>query len=363
MKQKLGWLFASVFFAWFWSGAAQAHTQGLMFIGSHMNGGGDLEIKYEFERHVAGLDYTGFMTVFETNELGFGAAEDDPPHIYELDLNTDVALEVIHLDPGTSMELNGNPITAPGTYLIGTHDQTGANIENSQLHNHPYFRLVAASDSSFAEGIIVFRLVQGTNGPGYTPSDTYVVHLSNGYVEEVNYGAGPSIDHASLECQRAVGAAGAKYFFKVHGLLRKCLDKVANWKARQAAGHSSASAALAQAEKACTDSSGTGPDAQTLLGKLSTLEAKTVSDAQIKCGTPSATTMDGRTIPASASGDFTERELRTHLGMVRCRAEEALGAAYAHVLHDLENFTARPSQGGQDLPHYLPCLKSRAHPQ
>lgn len=345
--------------------SARAHTQGLMFIGkdqadpSH----GNLKIEYEFRRHVAGLDWAGFGNLFETLDLGFGAAEDDPPHVFELDLNTDVAMEIIHLDPGVQVELNSNVITAPGTYLIGTHDQTGANIENSGLHNHPYFRLNLNSDHEFGEGLVVFRIVQGTNGPGYGASPTYVVHLSNGYLAEVNYGTGPTIDQASLKCQKAVQSAGQKYFVKVHKAIGKCLDKIANWKARQAAGHPSATVAQAQAEKACADASGSGPDAQTLLGKLATFEAKAVSDAQMKCGAPNGTTMDGRTIPPTASNDFSERELRTHLGLLRCRAEEALGAAYAHVLHDLEMFPVRPSQGGNPLAEYLPCLKSRAHAQ
>lgn len=180
-------------------------------------------------------------------------------------------------------------------------------------------------------------------------------------VETPDRGTGPVIDQASVKCQRAVGLAGQKYFSRVHSELRKCLDKVADWKARLAAGHPSASAALSRAQKACADASGSGPDSKTLLGKLAVAEAKAVSDAQMKCGAPGGTTVDGRTIPATASGDYGETALRTHLGMVRCRAEEVLGAAYAGALHDLDMFVARPSQGGQPLPEYLPCLKARAH--
>jgi hypothetical protein len=336
---------------------AVAHSAGMMLIGKDMAdpNHGNLKIEYEFDRHVAATYYYGVATLFETMDLGFNAAEDDPPHIYEVDLGTDVNVEVVYLSPNVQLELNSTLITAPGTYTLGTHTSP-----SSGLHNHPYFRLTAPTDTSFDEGVVVFRVVQGTNGPGYGPSPMYVVRVTNGFLTVgPDYGTGPAIDQPSLKCQKAIGLVGQKYVGKLYGELRKCFDKIANWKARAKAGHPSAPAAQAAAEKACADASGTGPNEKTLLGKLATLEAKAVSDALMKCGQPGNTTPDGRTIPTTASNDYTAREFRTHLGMMRCQAEESLGAAYFGILEDLDMFTARPSQGGHPLPHYFPCLKAK----
>ncbi len=47
--------------------------------------------------------------------------------------------------------------------------------------------------------------------------------------------------------------------------------------------------------------------------------------------------------------------------MVRCRTEELLGAAYGDAVEKLEDFQARPSQGGDPLREYFPCMRSRQH--
>lgn len=335
---------------------------GDLAIGSDANGGGSLKIDYDFARNIVGLSYTGFSTLFEATDPGFTPAETEPPDIYELLLNTEVYLEVIHLDPGVTLELRSTLITAPGSYLIGTHDQTGANIDNSDIHQHPAFRLLlnASGPHYFGEGLVVFRVIEGSSSHGYSPSPTYVLRLSNGYLEEVSFGSGPEIDQASIRCQYALGLAQQKYFVRVQSELRKCLDRVVQWKARDVAGHPSALAALARAEKACADAAGSGPDARTLLGRLDALEKKVVSDVQMKCGLPGGSTLDGRTIPSTATNDWDVISLRTHFGMVRCRAEELLGAGYPGAPHELETFTARPSQGGNPLPEYFPCLRSKA---
>ncbi len=346
-----------------WSSVTAYSDTGDLAIGSDSSGGGALKIEYEFDRAVVGLSYTGFSTLFEATDPGFVPAETEVPNIYELLLGTEIKIEVFHLDPGVSLELRSVPITAPGSYLIGTHDQTGPNIDNSDLHQHPSFRLLLSTPTAyfFGEGVVVFRIIEGSTSNGYSPSQTYVLQLSNGYLAEPDYGTGPSVDGASVTCQKFLGRAQQKYFSKVQAELRKCLDRVVDWKARDAAGHPSAPAALVRAEKACSDASGTGPDARTLLGRLATLEEKIVSDVQMKCGQPGNPTMDGRTIPSTASNDWDQTSLRTHFGMIRCRAEELLGAGYPAVLHDLESFVARLSQGGNPLPEYLRCLKTMAH--
>jgi hypothetical protein len=341
-------------------GLAHGHEHGVMMVGKDQAdpNHGDLKIEYPFEEKVVGLDWTGFGTLFESTDPGFLPAEDDPPHIFELDLGTDINIEVVHLDPGVQLVVRGTPITAPGSYFIGTHDDPDP--DHSDLHQHPQFQLLLSTPTaeSFGEGLVVFRLVQGTNGPGYGPSPTYVLRLTNGYPEPIEYD-NTATDTASLACQKALASEAQKYASQVSAQLRRCLDAVATYLAYNASGHPQQASKLAAAERACADASGSSPDARTLLGKLEALQTKAVAKVQKKCGTPGGTAVDGSTIPSSASGDWDSTQLRTHFGLVRCRTEETLAAAYGEAVHELENFPVRPSQGGDPLREHFPCMRSR----
>jgi hypothetical protein len=317
---------------------------------------GNLKIEYPIEERVVSLDYTGFGGLFESTDVHLVPAQDDPPHVWEVDLGTEVMLEVLHLDPGVELVVRSTSITAPGSYLIGTHDDSDP--DHSDLHQHPTVRLNLASSDDYGEGLVVFRLVQGTTGPGYGPSPTYVLRLTNGYPEPIMYDM-MSTDTASLACQKALASEAQKYASQVSAQLRRCLDAVATYLAYNASGHPQQASKLAAAERACADASGSSPDARTLLGKLEALQTKAVAKVQKKCGTPGGTAVDGSTIPSSASNDWDSTQLRTHFGLVRCRTEETLAAAYGEAVHELENFLVRPSQGGDPLREHFPCMRSR----
>ncbi|MCX8071212.1 MAG: hypothetical protein N3C12_01995 [Candidatus Binatia bacterium] len=249
---------------------AQAHT-GDLLIGSAASNGGVLNVDFDFERHVVGLRYTGFPYLFEATDLGFAPSDTEAPEIYELLLNTEVGLEVLYVSPGVALELRCVPITAPGSYLIGTHDVPGA---GSDLHQHAPFRILLSTvpTSLLGEGLVVFRIIEGTSSNGYQPSEPYVLRLSNAFLPELDYSSTSGVDSISLRCQRALSATVPRYYARVSRELRRCFDRVAVWKAKDHVGDPSASSALATAERMCTNLSGSAPDSKTMLGRLEDLE-------------------------------------------------------------------------------------------
>ncbi len=152
-------------------------------------------------------------------------------------------------------------------------------------------------------------------------------------------------DSKNVKCLSKASKEGGKFASKTHDLLSQCLDKVQVYEAKAALATppGNLAAVLAVAEKACADASGTGPDAGTLLGKIAAARAAALTAIQKACGT-------------AGSGLFSDDDIAQHLGLLSCRAQELVGAAYGLGKAELGTFVARASQGGEPLDQYFPCL-------
>jgi cysteine-rich repeat protein len=165
-------------------------------------------------------------------------------------------------------------------------------------------------------------------------------------------------DSASVSCQKTVGAAVQRALNKEYSVASKCLNAIQDYTARVATGLTGAQiqSALDTATKACVEPSAAAADSKTMTGQLAAVQTKASSDVEQRCAAPGGSTLDGRPVSNSASGDLTRSAIQTHLGNVGCSVEHLLGLAYFNAAADLSHFTARASQGGKPLDQLLPCI-------
>lgn len=319
---------------------AWAFHSGDMAVSSTADGSGALAIGFDFHSRVKtafSAEIAG-TSIYTASEPGFDALETDEPldSLYALDNGTQVSVEITAIDAGkTAMKLNAVTLDSVGdSVVIGT-----AGVD---LHHHPEFQLLLMlPPGEFGEGSISFKLT--TTSATYSESQPYTITVSNGHLAGVEYDAS-SYDSASVTCQKTVAKAVRKLIGTQYKLLSKCLDKVQAWKAKDAAGESSAAAAQASAEVACADASGTGPDANTMLGRVQAAKQAAVDAIAAKCG-------------ATGSGDYPEiNDVKAHVNMAGCRGEELISASYGFAQANLEGFSLRASQGGGTLDGAFPCL-------
>jgi len=171
-------------------------------------------------------------------------------------------------------------------------------------------------------------------------------------------------DSRSVSCQRAAGAAARSFAAKKYNLLRRCLDKIQEHKARVAAGLSATSiqAALDAATKVCAEPGSGKPDEKTLVGNIKTTRDRTVARIEKRCGSSGQTALDGRTIGGTASDDLSRAEIGTYVDRIGCEAGELISQAYGSAAADLALFSTRPSQGGQTLAQEFPCASAAQLP-
>lgn len=192
---------------------------------------------------------------------------------------------------------------------------------------------------------------------GGLPLDQYFPCIAAVGLPPVDYSSDGGEDIPSLSCLKAIGQAGRTFVDKKYRLMSRCLDAIEEHNARLQAQLSAkrVEQALGSAEKRCVEPSGGAPDSQTMLGQIAAAATRAISDMQRKCGTPGGTTIDGKSINSSASGDFGPTDLATHADTLGCRVERLIGLGYAGAGSDLAAFTARASQGGVPLNQLLPC--------
>ncbi len=328
---------------------AAAHGPTLM-IGSTAAGSGALAIEFEF----TSVARTGFSTPVGPDSLYTGASPSlaqltvDTAPLFALAASTQVSLEVTRVDEGkTAVKIGPTVLDAVGeSAVIGTTPFTEQHPEWQLLLNLP--------EGEFGEGDISFKLT--TTSGSYTSSDEYTLHLSNGVLGAVDYDVN-AYDSTSVKCQQTVGIQTRTFVQKKLAILRACLDKaeVARAKESLLVAPADLAAKQAAAEKACADATGSGPDSGTMLGKIDKARQVAFSAIQKKCGTPNPPS-----IPASASGDFSDDDMQQHLGLAGCRAEELAGAEYGGGREAIEGYAVRASQGGDLLGDHLSCLKPTA---
>ena len=181
---------------------------------------------------------------------------------------------------------------------IGTHDVPG---EDGALHQHPTFRLfLDAPEGEFGEGTVSFKLEGDPgNATSYGESETYTLHVSNGYLPE-NANLVP-LDGA--RCQKAVAKEVRVFVGKQYKTMASCLDTIQDFKAKGGDLGTPSNAVLA---KCSTD------PVKGLLAKIAADRAKALEKASAKC-----------------TGTFETVAISSHLGMAQCRNQELLSGAYA----------------------------------
>jgi hypothetical protein len=287
------------------SPAVAQHDHSDLLIGSDTNGGGALVLDYPFkETPVVRVTDSGFAGLFTSTDPGFMPATDEPDEgVFELDLGSEIGIEITDIDAGVSLQLGASTLDAVGeSAVIGTHDNPDPDL--SGLHNHPEFRVVLDEPDAltFAEGRFSFRVFD--TGAGYGDSEVRSLTLSNGYLAHAEGNPG---------CVKAIAGEQRKWVASVYKNLSKCLDAVL----AAEEGKNPASAV----KKCDIDES----NPKSLVGKLDSERTKSISKIAAKCGGSLSDT----------STPFTLSQVSTHLGMGKCRAEEIAGATYASAREEM----------------------------
>jgi hypothetical protein len=309
-------------------GAARAQHAGDLEVGSDQNGAGNLVIEYAFdERPVVWVSDSGFPGLFTAQDPGFEAIEaDEPPDRFSLLPATEISLEIVALDDGVSLLIT-NGTDAPALLdAAGETARIGIVGGTPDFHQHPNYQLLlSGAPDEFKEGRVYFRLANTAGGAPYGASAVHALALSNGHLPGLE-----APTKAEAACQKAVGKADRKLLGLYFKRLVRCLDKLT---ALDAGG--SVNAALG----ACTLAD--------LGADLAAVTAKATETIAAKCGPlgPSST-------------PFTATAVKTHLGMVTCRAAEVAGAAYAESFERLAALLLDAGQitGEEEIRAALPCL-------
>ncbi len=332
--------------------AAGGHA-GDLIIGSTTAGGGKLAVEFDFNQKVQ-TSYafsTPTHAVYTATKPGFDALDHNEPNFFKLDDGTRVSIEIVHIDPAGSAKIvfpNGNAYRAPGTGLENPGDSAVIGQQGDPdpdgLHQHGQMQLVLALPAgTFGEARIVFKLKDSSPSPNYGDSELYVLTLTNGHLAPLDYNSS-AFDQASVRCQHEVGRGIRNFVNKKLSLMGRCLDKVAAYKAAQALSSpppALLSRLLQAAQNACAKP--TGPESGTMLAKIEQAQQEAIAKIEARCG-------------SNGSSDFSSEDIRAHVNMAGCRVEELASASYPEAKHGLEQFNARPGQGGNPLDEYFPCL-------
>lgn len=290
------------------AGVLAQHEHSDMELGATADGGGDLTIEYNFDA-VVRTDFAGLVgpfALYSSANPGFTAVEDEPLEgLYELDAGTTISMSVVTIDPDLQLQLGTTVLDSAGDSAeLGTHDIPG---EGGALHQHPTFRLIIdAPEGEFGEGTVSFKMQSDPLNPtAYGDSETYTLHVSNGYLPE-NEAAAP-LDGA--RCQKAVAKEVRVFIGKQYKTITGCLDVVQDVKAK--------GGDLMAPSNTVLNKCSTNP-VKGVLAKIAADRAKALDRAAAKC-----------------AGTFESVSISTHLGMAQCRTQELLGAAYASALEDL----------------------------
>lgn len=294
------------------AGHAHASSEhGDLSVGSTADGGGDLMSEYNFET-VLRTDFqieVGPTAVYSSTTPGIGAAEDEAPDIFELDVGTTVEMTLITIDDNLAIQIDATTIDEPGeSAVLGTHD--GVPGDDGAMHQHPSYQvLLDAPKGAFGEGD--FSFVFEDAGATYGASDIYSMHLTNGYLAPVE-----DATQDTAKCQKQVGKEVGKLISKNYKTIAKCLDAIQSWKAD--GGDPESDPAPPKVAKVCAD-----PD-KGIVPAVAANQAKALDKVVAKCvGT------------FGVDEDAATNALSPHLGMAACRVEELVGAAYSSALEDI----------------------------
>lgn len=317
---------------------ARAHHVVDFVVTSEREDGGRLLVSYDF-RAVVPVSFNfalGGTQVYSGTNPGFDTADGDeffpgtdiPYPIFPPGIS--IYVELMDNDGGqTAMKVNGVTLSRPGeSALVGV---SGA-APPGDLHRHPEWQAtLTVPPGTFGEARIGFRV--WTDTPGYEPSATYTLVLSNGHLPAPEF-TGDTYDRASVVCQQTVGKAAEPFTRTLFGALRRCLDRVQVFRAHQAAGLDDTKA-FAAAGRACGAAT---------IAKVDKAQAKARAAIAKRCG-------------AGASADFGDATLDQHLGLLRCRTEGMVAASYFRARTYLRFFRG---PDGRTLNEHFPCVVQTA---
>ncbi len=290
-----------------------------------------LVCEYAYDTTVAPLAYSfnvGATRVFSGTNPGFDAADGDeffagvPYHIFPPGVQ--IVIELVDHDGGrTAMKLRDRTLAQPGDAVeLGT----AGSQPPGNLHHHPEWLLfVDGPPGRYAEGRISFRVTSPT--PGYSPSRTYTLTLTNGHLPPPDFAA-DTYDRASVACQHAVGRAVEPYVTAVLGGLRRCLDKLTVARAKLVAGND-VTAASGAAGRTCVS----------MATKLEKVRTRATASITKKCG-------------PGGSGDLSDEQVAQHLALARCRTEEIASASYFRAQTYMQPLSAQ----GKSFRDLFPCV-------
>ena len=348
LRRPAALILAALFFLTMAAPAGAHHVTDFVITSSEDGSGQLLIVLYPFDRTVAPMSFShteGGLSVYTGTDPGFDVTDGDE---FKPDGSTypliapgaTITVEITGIDEGkTAMKLRDVLLKSVGDKVVlGTR---GAPPPND-FHHHPEWTLyLMLPEGEFGEATISFKLTSDA----YTESPSYTLRLSNAHLGRAEYRV-DQFDKAGVACRDTVAKEVGGFTAKAYAAFRKCATKIEILKASEAA-HLDLTKPTAVAEKTCADSNGTGADTKTLIGTLAALRAKAAAAITKKCG------------PTGANA-FDDDAINAHLGMVQCRVEGMVAAAYFRIFTDLKAFPARPAQGGKPLNEYFPCLVKTA---
>ncbi|HUI27553.1 MAG TPA: hypothetical protein VL403_15835 [Candidatus Kryptonia bacterium] len=144
-----------------------------MEIWSTADGGGALTVYWDYTKPVQTYLTlcAGGQCLYSNNDPGFMAPPADTPPaagLYRLVDGTEVGIQIISIDDGFVMNVNGvNLMNAGDTQLLGTMPT---------IHVHPIWKILAA-DGQFGDYHVSYKLT--TSSAGYTDSEVYQQTITN----------------------------------------------------------------------------------------------------------------------------------------------------------------------------------------
>lgn len=294
----------------------EGHGHGDIELGSTALGGGQLMGEYNFDS-VLRTDFStavGPLAVYGSTTPGIGAAEDEAPELYELNVGTTVEFALIKIDEGLSIQIGATTLDEIGEAAsLGTYDGTPG--EEGTLHAHPDYQIALNSGDStlggFGEGDIDF-VFDDPDG-AYQASEIYTFHVTNGYLAPVE-----DVTKAAAKCQKTVSRSAGRLISSDYKALANCLDAIQTWKAGGADPEEDLATAPNRVLKSCSDVE------KGIVARTAANLAKATDKTAEKCvGT------FGADLAASTAA------IAPHMGMAACRVQELIGAAYSSGLEDI----------------------------
>jgi hypothetical protein len=146
-----------------------------IFLGAATADGGALGLDYDFDHEVATpLSVSaGGNNLFVAVDPGFMPIVNDEPEFFAVADGTEITIELVAADPGTSMKLNDAILDEPGeSVVLGVVPD---------VHVHPEWQVVLAEDAALEPRTITFK---ATAPPPYADSPPVTLILAPTFDED-----------------------------------------------------------------------------------------------------------------------------------------------------------------------------------